>query len=965
MSYADAYAAARERSAWERSQAGKFAAFLDFELDDFQREGIAAIESGAGVLVAAPTGAGKTVVGEFACYLALARGKRAFYTTPIKALSNQKYNDLVATYGAQRVGLLTGDTSINGEAPLVVMTTEVLRNMLYSQSRAIDDLGFVVMDEVHYLADRFRGPVWEEVIIHLPQRVQLVSLSATVSNAEEFGAWLNEVRGQTKVVVSEVRPVPLWQHMMVGSRLFDLYSYRGDATEASRSRGGAVGDDVPTAAPSTSTAAPQAAARTTPAGRPVLNSKLVQAAAKLERPAPGGFGARGKPGSRGRARSRSPRLNRAQMVNSLEEKGLLPAIVFVFSRSGCDQAAREVLGAGIRLTSRSEREEIDAYLDKVAMALPPADLAAVGFDSFCHGLREGVAAHHAGLLPLFKETVEHLFTAGLVKLVFATETLALGINMPARTVVIESLRKWDGSGHVQLTPGEYTQLTGRAGRRGIDVEGHAVVLAGGAATPEVVSTLASKRTYPLHSAFQPTFNMAVNLLSQLSMERAQAVLRQSFAQFQADRSVVSVARQVRTHEEAMATAAPQMACHLGEFGEYALMRDELATLEKEGARERSYNARQRAEKTLWSVQRGDVISFRSGRHRMWAVVLEHVPTKDASPVLSVIGEDARTRRVGLVECPAGVEKLGRVRLPKGSLRRPAERAEIAKMVREVGRAALAGPKGDDVAAAGPQSQAAARSGGEAGGAGETAAKRALTTEERIAELKAALRAHPCHGCAEREEHARQARRWLKARKERDRLLGQVDRRTGGIVAKFDKVCVVLSELGYLAAGKVTAAGASLARIYCEKDLLVSECLRAGIWEKLTPAELAGVLSACVFEPRGTFGGGYPRGNLQRALQGTEQVARAVSRCAQRAGLDPLETTEPGIAAAVTQWAEGARLSDALAESEVTPGDFVRWVKQVMDLADQLTTASPTPELAMTARAAHRALNRGVVAWSGL
>ncbi|WP_371176859.1 DEAD/DEAH box helicase [Buchananella felis] len=941
MSYADAYAAAKERAAWEKSQAGKFAAFLDFELDDFQRQAIAAVEAGRGVLVAAPTGAGKTIVGEFACYLALAQGKRAFYTTPIKALSNQKYNDLVATYGADRVGLLTGDTSINGEADLVVMTTEVLRNMLYAQSGAIDNLGFVVMDEVHYLADRFRGPVWEEVIIHLPLRVQLVSLSATVSNAEEFGAWLQETRGDTQVVVSEVRPVPLFQHMMVGAHLFDLYSYRGEGQE-----------------------------RQDAGGRPVLNSKLVQAAARLERPSGGGLAARGRGRER---RARGPRLNRPHMIAALEEKGLLPAIVFVFSRAGCDQAAREVLAAGMRLTSRAEREQIDDYLDQVAAALPPSDLSAVGFDAFAHLLREGIASHHAGLLPLFKETVEHLFTAGLVKVVFATETLALGINMPARTVVIESLRKWDGSGHVQLSPGEYTQLTGRAGRRGIDVEGHAVVLAGGAATPEVVSTLASRRTYPLKSAFQPTFNMAVNLLSQLSMERAQGVLRQSFGQFQADRSVVGVARQVRTHEEAMSAAAPQMACHLGDFGQYALWRDELATLEKEGARERSYNARQRAERSMWAVSRGDVIALRAGRRTTWAVVLEHVPTKDATPLLSVIGEDARTKRVGMVECPQGVEKLGRIRLPKGGLRRPAERAEAARAVREVGKAAIRERALMDDAPPAPASQPAAPSGGQDATEGAAApvtagvsgpAGRVQGTEERIAELRAQLRAHPCHGCADREEHARQARRWLRARKDRDRLLAQVDRRTGGLVAQFDKVCVVLTELGYLADGKVSVAGRSLARIYCEKDLLVSECLREGIWEDLSPAQLAGVLAACVYQPRGAVGGGAPRGALQRALNQTEEVARRVSRCAQRAGLEALETTEPGISAAVTAWAAGARLSDALAECEISPGDFVRWVKQVMDLADQLTTAAPTPQLALAARQAHQALNRGVVAWSG-
>src|SRR3954466_15707321 len=224
FSPAERYAAARRRTA--HPTLSDFTAELGFSLDPFQVEACEALEEGSGVLVCAPTGAGKTVVGEFAVHKALAEGRKAFYTTPIKALSNQKYSDLCDRYGPAKVGLLTGDNAINGDAPVVVMTTEVLRNMLYVDAPALTDLGYVVMDEVHYLADRFRGAVWEEVIIHLPQHVRLVSLSATVSNAEEFADWLVTVRGHTKVVVSEVRPVPLWPHMLVGGRLFDLFSLR-------------------------------------------------------------------------------------------------------------------------------------------------------------------------------------------------------------------------------------------------------------------------------------------------------------------------------------------------------------------------------------------------------------------------------------------------------------------------------------------------------------------------------------------------------------------------------------------------------------------------------------------------------------------------------------------------------------------------------------------------------------------
>lgn len=892
-SHAANYAAAKARAAFARSEAARFAAGFEFELDDFQLQGCQALEAGRGVLVAAPTGAGKTVVGEFAVHLALARGVRVFYTTPIKALSNQKYADLVARYGAQKIGLLTGDSAINGDAPVVVMTTEVLRNMLYANSRAVDNLGFVIMDEVHYLADRFRGPVWEEVIIHLPDRVQIVSLSATVSNAEEFGQWLAEVRGDTEVVVSELRPVPLWQHMAVGTKLYDLYSHRASAKQNP------------------------------------LNPALLSAYTRA-------FPSVGRGGLR---RAVGGRYQRSELVTELDNLGLLPAIVFVFSRAGCDAAVEQLLAAGVRLTNKSERALIDQHLQAAVASLPSADLAVVGFDSFAAALREGIAPHHAGLLPVFKETVERLFSAGAIKVVFATETLALGINMPARTVVIESLRKWDGSAHVQLSAGEYTQLTGRAGRRGIDVEGHAVVVARSETKPELVSQLASRRTYPLRSAFQPTFNMAVNLLSKLTREQARAVLRQSFAQFQADRSVVGVARQVRTHEQVMAEHADAMVCHLGDFGEYALLRQELADAEKAASRQRSLAVRKQAADSLRQARRGDVVQFRHARRESLGVVLAHTETREGDSLLQVVTEDARLKRLGLIECPAGVQVIGRVRVPRGtSGRRPQERRDLAAAARELRRSTALN-------------------------------KRQISAENdnRIEELRAQLRAHPCHGCGEREVHARRARQWVRARVERDRLLANVEARTGGIVGQFDQVCAVLQDFDYLdQAGQVTAAGQMLARIYGERDLLIAECLRAGIWEGLEAAELAAVISSCVFEARAQEmrpGPVPPRATV--ALKATAAKARQVAATCVSHGLQPPELIDDGIAHAVWRWAQGANLAQCLTQSEITPGDFVRWVKQVLDLLEQLVNAAPTPELSERAWQAVRALRRGVVAWSGL
>ena len=496
------------------------------------------------MLVCAPTGAGKTVVGEFAVFRALQHGGKCFYTTPIKALSNQKYADLAAGTAPSAVGLLTGDTAINPHAPIVVMTTEVLRNMLYADSPDLDGLTSVVMDEIHYLADKFRGAVWEEVILNTDPSVQFVGLSATVSNAEEFAAWIQTVRGHTTVVVDEHRPVPLWQHMMIGRRMYDLFA----AADV-----GPGGEDLP-----------GAMTRIDPA--------LARAAAEAEsrherfggssRPVAGPLPA---PTTRAADRARRYRPPaRPDVIDRLDANGLLPAITFIFSRAGCDAAVEQCLRAGLRLTTEQQREEIGRIVDRRTADLPESDLAVLGYWEWREGLDRGIAAHHAGMLPAFKETVEELFVAGLVKAVFATETLALGINMPARTVVLERLVKYNGEGHADLTPGEYTQLTGRAGRRGIDVEGHAVVLWSPGIDPRAVAGLASRRLYPLRSSFRPSYNMAVNLLDRLGPKRPGTCWNSRSRSTRRTPPVVGVARQLQRNEQAAAAHAASMACHLGD-----------------------------------------------------------------------------------------------------------------------------------------------------------------------------------------------------------------------------------------------------------------------------------------------------------------------------------------------------------------------------------------------------------------
>ncbi len=969
----------------ERSELHRFRAGLGFALDPFQEQACEALEAGRGVLVAAPTGAGKTVVGEFAVHLALATGRKAFYTTPIKALSNQKHADLSARFGAERVGLLTGDTSVNGDAPVVVMTTEVLRNMLYADSPALAGLGHVVMDEVHYLADRFRGAVWEEVIIHLPDDVLITSLSATVSNAEEFGAWLATVRGRTEVVVSEHRPVPLWQHVMVGTRMLDLFV---DESTGSDDDGAADDDHTADGAVLASRGtAPLAAVAGGPSTDLRVNPELVRLSREEGRRDK--LAARSTPGrrmprdkARGRPGGASPRpkhagASRAQVLERLDAAGLLPAITFVFSRAGCDAAVRQCVSWGVRLTTAAERAEIRAVVDARCAEIPEHDLDVLGYHEWLEGLSRGIAAHHAGMLPTFKEVVEELFSHGLVKAVFATETLALGINMPARSVVLEKLVKFNGESHVDVTPGEYTQLTGRAGRRGIDVEGHAVVLWQPSLDAESVAGLASTRTYPLRSSFRPTYNMAVNLVAQVGRARAREVLETSFAQFQADRGVVGLARQLRGQQEALTGYASSMTCHLGDFAEYAAIRRRIGDLEKDASRAAARRRRSDAVASLEALRVGDVIAVPAGKRAGYAVVLDPGLTAGLEgPRPTVLTAETQVRRLTVVDVPAPVAPVARVRVPSTFDPRSApSRRDLASSL----RAALA-----DGAPGPPPGRGRGRRGG-----GDA--------DEAVAQLRRQLRQHPCHSCPEREDHARWAERWAAMEEDARATTARIEGRTGTIARTFDRVCELLVDLGYLEAADgadagpgaggaaalptrggelaVTAAGQRLRRVYAEKDLLVAQCLREGTWAGLDAAGLATVLSSIVYEARreeGPASARHPGGReVATALERTVE-AWSLLHDQERAHKLPT-TSEPdlGLVWPVHRWCRGQDLEAVLdaGPEDLAAGDFVRWCRQLLDLLDQVVAVSAATgdaegaALARTARAAAALVDRGVVAYS--
>ena len=596
------------------------------------------------------------------------------------------------------------------------------------------------------------------------------------------------------------------------------------------------------------------------------------------------------------------------------------------------------------------------------------------------------------MLPVFKEVVEELFTAGLVRAVFATETLALGINMPARTVVLEKLDKWNGEAHVALTPGEYTQLTGRAGRRGIDVEGHAVVLWQPGLDPGAVAGLAGTRTYPLNSSFRPSYNMAVNLTGQVGRTRASALLESSFAQFQADRGVVGLARRLRRLKEQAADLARQVTCDRGDFMEYAAMRRRLTDAERGASRSRASAQRAEARRVLATLRRGDIIQVPSGRRAGLAVVLnpppagaEFSPNRADGPL--VLTAHGQLKQLSAADFPVPASPVDRLRIPQAfSERSPKHRRDLVSAMRSKigGRGADPSPRRarpgaaadepergrgsaydeDDLAAGGSRSryadddgndgdgEARDRDEGDRGG-DDRRGRRGSTRQDDddelagqgdIAELRRRLRRHPCHQCPDREQHARHAERYFRQQKEADDLERQVAGRRHVIARTFDRVCTVLDELGYLDGDQVTPAGQRLTRLYAELDLLAAECLRRGLWDGLNPAELAACVSVLSFESRRQVEDAgparLPHGPVGDVLTSMARTWGELDHLEQRHGLSFLREPDPGFVWAAYRWARGAKLEDVLdSVPGLTPGDFVRSMKQLIDLLDQVAVAS--------------------------
>lgn len=842
------------------------------ELDDFQLEASRALEEGHDVLLCAPTGAGKTMVALFAVEMAFATETTCVYTTPVKALSNQKYRELVERYGSDYVGLMTGDVTINRNAKIVVMTTEVLRNLLYA-GEDVSNLGYVILDEVHYLADPERGPTWEEVILELDRAVRIVSLSATVANAEEFHAWLESIRGNTRLVQTALRPVPLLQQVVVGNRMYDLYEGGPSATLG--------------------------------AGRNT-NSRALNALDNKKLP------------------DRIGPSQRARLLKMMEERDLLPAIQFIFSRKGCDNAVRDLVKDRVSLTTKNERRLIRKSLDEIRHELTEEDKEVLRFRWFEQALASGYAAHHAGVYPPFKEIIERLMQQGLIKIVYATGTLALGINMPVRTTVIESLTKFNGTEFTDLTGIEYTQLIGRAGRRGKDDVGHAVVYASNDTDPDVLLSLGAGELEDLMSAFFPSYNTVVNILAEHDYQSARALLARSFAQFQRNREVakLEVTRERVRQALDRETEKIEDLCELGDVTEYVEIRRASGRASSAARKKAKRAYRERVASSFEWAYGGEIIAYAHGKSLEYAYVAQ--VDRDRLRVATWMGDLVWLRQD---EVRSELRHVGEHELPAGmKLRDPSQREVLADQITDI--VAERVEVGLDEDLLGSWDRGAVRESPE-------------------------LLAHPVHACPDREQHVEDATAYSTLTRQLDQLDGLSESYDDSVGSEFDATCDLLAKIGVLRGEpgdySLGVGAIPLRSLHSSADLLIYECLKDPYIAELSPSMLAGMMAAFSFKDR--------RG---RANPPADPLAWRIIRNNHdyltdlefEHGLDRQPEISSHPTSAVVAWAEGATLQSCLTMCQLLPGDFINGLRRTTDLLTQVmhaTIGTPTSDAAAAAR----------------
>ena len=872
-----------------------------FPLDGFQLEAIDALNQGHSVVVSAPTGSGKTLIGEYAIYRALAHGQRVFYTTPLKALSNQKLRDFRAQFGNDQVGLMTGDLTANREAPIVVMTTEIFRNMLYAELDGDEDplegVEAVVLDECHYMNDSQRGTVWEESIIHCPPSIQLVALSATVANAGQLTDWIEQVHGPTDLIVSNFRPVPLQFSFCSAKGLHPLLNEAGTGLHP--------------------------------------NCKVWRA--------PKGHQRKGKTPKP--PQPEAPSLG--FVVAQLAERQMLPAIVFLFSRRGCDKAVRDLAKAS--LVNEAEAARLLQRVEAFAENSPEA----VRDGGHADALLRGVAAHHAGVLPAWKELIEELFQEGLVKVVFATETLAAGINMPARTTVISALSKRTENGHRPLMASEFLQMAGRAGRRGLDVQGYVVTVQSRFEGVREAGQLATSPPDPLVSQFTPSYGMVLNLLQRYELPKAKELVERSFGRYLATLDLVD--DQARIAE---------LRDQLEQIGETAtdVPWEDFEDYEKQRSRLREERRllrilQQQAEETLAHeltlalqfASPGTLVSLKAPQLRGGvspAVIVEKLEGPGQYPLLLCLTDE----NVWIVvPCHAVVcihAELSCLQVQNI----PAPMLEHAGELRHGDQ-----PSGGLALAVGSMARRHDMHTPQYDLAGEVQEQSRL-----VHGLEEELEIHPAHRWGDRRQLKKQRRRMEELEEEiaeRQRLLHH---RANRHWETFLALIEILRHFGCLDELEPTEIGRTVAALRGDNELWLGLALMSGHFDELAPADLAAALEAISTEvSRPDLWSGFPPPPLaEEALHDLRGLRRELLRLQEHHDVVVPVWWEPDLMGVVKAWAEGESWSDLIANTSLDEGDVVRLMRRTVDLLAQLPYCPAiSEELRRNGRRALQMINR--------
>ena len=872
-------------------------AIFPFDLDDFQLQAIEALEAGRSVVVCAPTGSGKTLVGEYAIYRALARQKRVLYTTPLKALSNQKLRDFRELFGAENVGLLTGDVSINRDAPVLVMTTEIFRNMLYGTpigevGTSLAGVEAVVLDECHYMNDRQRGTVWEESIIYCPPDIQLVALSATVANSDQLTDWIHKVHGPTDLIYSDFRPVPLGFSFCNPKGLFPLL------------------DD----------------------SKKAINPRLKPK---------GGKGARG---DKGRVpRQETPTL--ASILTHLRERDMLPAIYFIFSRKGCDKAVADASSLPISLVSPAEAKVLRSQVDEFLARSPEA--ARTGQ---VEPLYQGIAAHHAGILPAWKGLIEELFQQGLIKVVFATETLAAGINMPARTTVVSSLSKRTDMGHRLLNASEFLQMSGRAGRRGMDVQGYVVTVQTAFEGAREASYLATVGPDPLVSQFTPTYGMVLNLLQTHSLDQARDLVERSFGQYlgtlylrpQQDAIDQLEAEYNQLHSQLEAVDWDLLAGYEKLQERLKEERRLLKILQEQAAEIQTSDL----PIALSFAVAGTIISLK-GKNiplpaPLPAVLVMKAPSSGQFPNLVCLGQNNRWYVAAVGDVTSLHGEIPRLR-GVDDLAPPPELALKPGQVRS----------GDETTIAIAQRIPALP-------ALEDSAPEVYEQMQRMKAVEEQFQSHPVHQWGNRATILKRQKRISAIQTELKDRREKLDRQTHRNWDEFVNLLEILQHFGCMDDLTPTELGEATAAIRGDNELWLGLALMSGELDHLDPHHLAAACAALVTEiSRPDSWTRYDlSGEVEEALGGLRGIRRRLFQLQRRYEVAMPVWLEFELMGLVEQWALGTEWTELCGNTSLDEGDVVRILRRTLDILSQVPHIPHAPDvLKSNARRASQLIDR--------